>query len=207
MGDGETTDAELLEGWRAGDREAGSALFERHFDSLYGFFARKTHGDVGDLVQRTFLGLVEAQDRFRGDASVRTYLFAIARNELYAHWRRGRRDAHLDFAVQSLQDLEPTPSQAAVELQQNRLLLEALRRIPLDLQIAVELHYWEGLTGPEIATVLDVPEGTVRSRLRRGIDLLRDRSRELAESPDALRSTLTDLDRWAAGLRDQVNEA
>jgi RNA polymerase sigma factor (sigma-70 family) len=197
------TDEELLEAWRNGDRAAGNDLFERHFDALYRFFERKMSGDAGDLVQRAFLALVEGRDRFRGDASVRTYLYAIARHELMRHWREKRRAADLDFGVSSVHDFDPSPSEAAQKRQADRVLLEALRRIPLDLQIAIELHYFESIRGPELARILEIPEGTVRSRLRRGLELLQAKAAELASSKDALRSTLTDLDRWAAELAKQ----
>jgi len=200
--DSKGDDATLLGRWRDGDRAAGDALFERHFDAVYGFFARKTAADPRELVQRTFAALVEGRDRYRGDATVRTYLFAIARHELYRHYREQRRDQALRFDVTSLHDLEPTPSARLAQRRASRLLLEALRRIPLDLQIAVELHYWEGLTGPELAQVLEIPEGTVRSRLRRALEQLRVEVERLGTGGDLLTSTLTDLDRWAAGLRE-----
>jgi RNA polymerase sigma factor (sigma-70 family) len=200
----EPTDDSLLEAWRAGDRSAGEQLFERHYEALYRFYSRKTSVDVADLVQKTSLALVEGRERYRGDASARTFLFAIARNQLLVHFRGRRRDAALDFSVQSLHDLDPTPSQALFEKQDNRVLLEALRRIPLDLQIAIELHYWEGLHGPELARILDVPEGTVRSRLRRGLEMLRAQVANLATSPDALTTTLSNLDRWAERVREQA---
>jgi RNA polymerase sigma factor (sigma-70 family) len=195
------TDEELLESWRRGDTAAGEALFERHFDSLYRFFAHKVSGDVADMVQDTFVALVEGRERFRGQSSVRTYLFAIARNQLQVHLRALCHGRELDSTLQSVADLEPTPSQVLADKREQRALLEALRHIPLDLQIAVELHYWEGIQGPELAQVLEIPEGTVRSRLRRGLELLRARLAELEQSPEVLRSTLTDLDRWAEQLR------
>lgn len=197
------TDEQLLEAWRSGDRAAGNTLFERHFDALYRFFERKVAGDVGDLVQRTFLALVEGRDRFRGDATVRTYLYAIGRHELMRHWRERRRDRAVDFGVSSVHDFDPSPSEAAQKRESDRLLLEALRRIPLDLQIALELHYFESVRGPELARILEVPEGTVRSRLRRGLEMVHAKASELATSKEALRTTLTDLDRWAAALRDR----
>lgn len=63
-------------------------------------------------------------------------------------------------------------------------MLRALRCIPLDHQILVEPFYWEGLTGPDLATVLEVPEGTVRTRLRRARALLAEKIEELADSPN-----------------------
>ena len=200
-------DTALLERWRAGDRGAGDALFSRHFDSVYGFFVRKIGGDVSDLAQRTFMGLVEAKDRFRGDSSVRTYLFAIARNELMRYFRERRKDMQLSFDVNSLHDLEPTPSAEVQKGRENRLLLEALRHIPLDMQIAVELHYWEGLSGPDIARVLEIPEGTVRSRLRRALEQLRAECERLGRDRIDLQSTLTDLERWASDLATIRGEA
>jgi len=195
-----TTDVELLEAWRGGDGEAGDRLFSRHFDSIYRFFHRKT-GDAADLVQRTFLGCVESRDRFQQRSSFRTFLFSIARYELYGYWRRNRRQDDLDFGVSSVADLSATPSRLLADKRDERLLLEALRTIPLDHQIALELHYWEGLTGPQLAEVLEVPEGTVRSRLDRARKQLRKRLGELSDSPGGLPSTVSDLERWVRSLR------
>jgi RNA polymerase sigma-70 factor (ECF subfamily) len=154
-------------------------------------------------VQRTFLALVEGRDRFRGDASVRTYLYAIGRHELMRHWREKRRDHGVDFGVSSVHDFDPSPSEAAQKRETDRLLLEALRRIPLDLQIALELHYFESVRGPELARILEVPEGTVRSRLRRGLEMVQAKASEIATSKEALTTTITDLERWAAAIRER----
>ena len=74
-------DFELLDAWRAGSREAGSELFERHFPGLFWFFRNKAGESAEDLVQQTFLSVVESRDRFRKDASFRTYLFTVARRD------------------------------------------------------------------------------------------------------------------------------
>jgi len=71
---------ELLQAWQGGDREAGNQLVDRHFDAITRFFRNKvcSDDDVAELVGQTFLGCTTGKDRFRGDASVRQYLYAIA---------------------------------------------------------------------------------------------------------------------------------
>ena len=195
------TDYDLLDAWRGGDDKAGNTLFDRHFDSIYRFLQNKTDQDPADLVQLVFLACIERPDSFRGESSFRTYLFSIARNLLYRHYR-DRKKHDVDFGVTSLQDLGPTPTFVVDKRAHDRLLLEALRAIPLELQIAIELHYWERLSGPELARVLDLPEGTVRSRLRRGREALQQKLEELAASPAQLASTMANLELWADALRD-----
>lgn len=193
------SDEQLLAAWRSGDRDAGSALFDRHFDAIYDFFDRKVHEDVSDLVQRTFLGCVESLDRFRGDCSPRTYLFAIARHELYGHLRAKRRDQRLDFAVSSLFDLGPSPSSAAGLRGDAARLREALESIPLELQILLELRFWEDLKMRELAEVLGLPQGTVASRLRRAFSLLRERLEGEVEARELTQDET--LEAWARELR------
>jgi len=199
-----TSDYDLLDAWRAGDARAGNELFERHFESVYRFLHSKTSRDPSDLVQGVFLACVEGRDSFRGESSFRTYLFSVARKQLYKHYRDRRPDA--DFGVTSLADLGPTPSLLLDRRAQDRLLLEALRSIPLELQIALELHYWEQMAAPEIARVLDIPEGTVRSRLRRGKEALEEKVAKLSRSKKELETTLANLENWAAGIRDDLEQ-
>jgi RNA polymerase sigma-70 factor (ECF subfamily) len=197
------TDFDLLDAWRDGDRTAGSELFARHFGYVFGFFRSKLEHVAEDLTQLTFLRIVEAREDFRGSASFRTYLFVVARNVLYDHLRRvGNRPTDPDFDQSSLQDLEPSPSRVLVEIEEHKLLVHALRSLPLALQIALELYYVQRVRGHELAQVLDIPPGTVRSRIRRALEMLRHRMSELADSPQVVRTTLTDLQRWAVGLRD-----
>lgn len=203
-----SSDADLLARWRSGDLAAGSVLFERHFDALCRFFRNKLDADgpgVDDLIQRTFLALVEHREQYRGDASFRTYLFSIARHELYAHLRqRGRDVARFDPLVQSVQDHSPSPTGLVAQHREQRLLLEALRRVPVELQLVLELYYWEDLTAGELAQILEVPEGTARTRIRRGRQLLERALAELGEGEAALVSTMAGLDDWARSIRERA---
>jgi RNA polymerase sigma factor (sigma-70 family) len=198
-------DADLVARWRGGDAAAGQDLFARHFDSLYRFFLNKAEDAVDDLIQATFLAVVASRDEFRGDASFRSYLFAIARHELYAHYRkRARRNAEDDIGELSVEDLGTRPSGVLARHREQQLLLRALRSLPLDLQVALELHYWEELSGSEMAVALGVPEGTARSRLRRALERLEEALKQLADDPETLASSLGNLDRWAASLRTSL---
>lgn len=200
----EDSDAALVEAWRGGDRGAGKRLFSRHYAAVARFFRNKV-GEAGpDLIQRTFLACLEGRERFRHDASFRSYLFAIAYKVLCKHYRELRRDERrVDFAEASAHELS-SPISAVAARQEQRLLLEGLRRLPVDYQVVLELHYWEGITAAELADVLAIPVGTAKTRLRRGRELLEERLRELSGSAVLLRSTLVTLDAWAAGLRVQV---
>lgn len=199
----EPTDLELLASWRDGDAKAGNALFDRYFDALFRFFRNKVQEGAEDLVQQTFLALVQSRDRFRGDSSFRTYLFTAARSKLYNYLERRGRDGVVDYGVTSCADLGISPSGVVGRDEEHKLLLLALRQLPIEMQIALELYYFERIRGPELAAVLDIPEGTVRSRLRRGIELLRQRLYELQNSADLVESTLSNLDDWAAGLKER----
>ena len=83
-------------------------------------------------------------------------------------------------------------------------MLEALRRIPIDLQLVLELSYWEELSSAEIADVVGVPVGTVKSRVRRAREQLDAQLKVLAETDAVLQSTMVNLDGWARSLREGI---
>lgn len=197
-------DAALVEAWRGGDREAGSTLFERHYDGVVRFFRNKVGDTIaGDLVQKTFLACFEGLAAYRGEASLRTYLFAIAYRLLCKHFEAQRRD-RIDLTSVSVHDLGHSPSEVVAAREEQRLVLAALRRIPLEYQALLELHYWEQMTAAEAAVALEIPEGTAKTRLRRGRQLLAIQLELLAASPALLTSTTSDLDGWARALRGRL---
>lgn len=203
-------DAELLSSWQAGDLAAGDALFNRYFARIYRFFRNKLGDEtiVEELMQRTFVGCVEGRDRLREQTSFRSYLFGTAHNTLRAYFREKRREhARIDFGAASAVDLGGGPVTLLMAGEEQRLLLEALRRIPLDDQVVLELYYFEAMSASEIGAVLGLPEGTVRGRIRAAKQRMSDGLAALASSPRLLRSTLHNLDDWARGLRAQLAPA
>jgi RNA polymerase sigma factor (sigma-70 family) len=201
MSDEADQELQLLERWRAGDARAGTVLFERYFPGLYRFFRNKVREGAEDLVQETFLACVRNAERFRGESSFRSYVFRAAHSKLFDHYRRRHKRDAIDYGVTSAMDLGESPSKMLVREEDEGLLLAALRRLPLELQIVLELYYVEKLSGPVLSEVLAVPEGTVRSRLRRAREQLREQVQAVATVPDAAVHSLADLDAWAERLR------
>jgi RNA polymerase sigma-70 factor (ECF subfamily) len=200
------SDRALLLAWRGGDEEAGNMLVQRHFPVVFRFFRSKLEESVEDLAQRTFLGCVESADAYRGDASFRAFLLGIARRQLFLHLRaRYRNEAIFDPQTQSVQDFASpsgrSPSAVIAARDEERLLVAALRRLPIDFQIAVELFYWEELPIDEIAHVLEVAVGTVKSRLGRARDMLRRHVAEMAKAESIPPLAPDDLEHWARSLR------
>ena len=198
------SDAELLRAWHAGDRDAGEALFERHYDGVSRFFRNKV-AEPADCVQRTFVACLENIERFRGDASFRTFLFSIATNVLRKHYRaRSGPRGKVDLGTVSAEDLNPSPSRVLAGNNEKRLLLRALRRLSVDQQVLLELHYWEHMKITELSQVLDTPPGTIKTRMRTARKRLEQLIAELAEEPGLVQSTMTRLDQWAEELREQL---
>ncbi|MFV8749536.1 RNA polymerase sigma factor [Nannocystaceae bacterium ST9] len=206
MPDVSASDAQLWGSWCAGDKQAGRALFDRYFAVIARFFANKVGPEADDLVQDTFATFFAASERVREPERLRSYLFGVAYNLLRAHYRRRHGLAEVELDSRSIHDLAPGPSTALRGDEQQQLLGEALIRIPLELQIVVELSYWEELDSFEIGRALALPAATVRTRLRRARQLLAAQLESLPGSP-ATRARVDDaLDAWAARVLAQVDE-
>ncbi|WP_293261068.1 sigma factor [Nannocystis sp.] len=197
-------DAALVEAWRRGDRGAGSTLFERHYDGVVRFFRNKV-GDVvaSDLVQKTFLACFEGLAAYRGEASLRTYLYAIAYRLLCKHYEAQRRN-RIDLGSVSVHDLRALaergaggPRGAAPDA---RGAAAPADRVSGAARAALLGADDRGRRGAGAR----IPEGTAKTRLRRGRQLLAAQLAALASSPELLTRTNSDLEGWARGLREQV---
>lgn len=202
-------DADLYQRWGEGDRGAGAALIERHYASIERFFSHKAGDRADDLVQQTFLACTESASRFRGEGSFRAFLFGVARNVLCGHIRRRVRDGREvpDFTASSLVDLMPGVSTLVSREAAHRHLALALQRIPLDLQILIELYYWEELSVDELAQMMEVPPGTIKSRLFRARGALRDALEAMPSTADEVNSARTLVRRWIEEVREHVPDA
>lgn len=191
----EETDAALVDRWRAGEREACEALFQRHYAPVVRFFRNKAPADAGDLAQRTFLTCFQRIARLQDPSRFKPWALGTAYNVLREHLRATRRD-RIDFTSMSVADLLAGSAVSIVARhREHALLLGALRSLPLDLQATLELHYWERLTVQEIAETLEIPLGTAKTRLRRARELVHlDMT---AARQGVAPSEPRDLDAWA----------
>ncbi|MEM7156334.1 MAG: sigma-70 family RNA polymerase sigma factor [Myxococcota bacterium] len=198
------TDPELLTAWQGGASSAGETLFERYYPVAERFFHNKVLDpcEREDLIQTTFLECVESAARFRGTSSFRTFLLGIATHIWLSRCRRafGPRN-HAALGSMSVEDMGQTPSDVIADDESKRMMLAALRSVPLQTQVLLELRYWEGLKLRELAEVLEIPDSTVKNRLLRAKQVLEQQMERLARSGQALDSTMTTLEGWAARVR------
>ena len=171
--------------------DAGDELLKRHFVAVYRFFAANLTpsgrgADPEDLTQRTFEACIARRDRVETD--FRAYLFGVARRQLYLEWKqRQARGDVLSPSDVGVRDVRTSPSGAVARLEDQKLFLRALERLPLEFRAVLELFFWEDRPIASIADELGIAVGTVKSRLFRGKSMLGQALREL-EAPDALRA-------------------
>lgn len=162
-------DGELLERVAKRDRRAFDELMMRHEDRVFAVCLRiMRHREAAlDAVQDTFLTVFRKADQFRGDSAFSTWVYRIAVNTCYDHLRKAKRRQ-----TEPLPEHHDPPDQAAAdELDAIDLrpdLAGALAQISDEFRAAIVLVDVEGLPVAEAAAILDVAEGTVKSRLHRG---------------------------------------
>jgi RNA polymerase sigma factor (sigma-70 family) len=188
MKDGRS-DAELLAAWCDGDDDAGDKLLRSVFPRLYRFLFNKIGDDTREVVQQTMLACVEHRDKLAGCVDFEAYLLRMARNKLYDFLRkRGRAREDLPGDLPSVHELRTSPASVLGRQTRDAQVLSALRALPVDLQVVLELHYWNELTTAEIADVLEIPVGTVKSRMRRAREAFEEMVRVDGHDADVIGS-------------------
>jgi len=190
----EDPDRELIVRWQAGDEAAFEELIKRHESRVYRLLYRMMGNkeDAEDLTQETFLSLHRHGHRFRAEARFSTFVYRVAANAALNRRRslgRGRaRVDKLKTRQQAGDDLPSSPrnpEDSALGQELTGHVREALDRLSPSLRMPVILYDIEGLAYGEIAKVLGIAEGTVKSRIHRARQALRDNLKELLGSAAA----------------------
>lgn len=170
------TDEQLMAKAAKGSDTAFEELYRRYARRLKGFFFLQLGGDeelAADATHDVFLRAYEARSRYQEGRRVDTWLFTIAYNICRNHYRSNAYETQLLATI----DAEPvTDQQIEVQLDQAALdeaLTQVLAELPAPLHQIFSLHYQEELTIPQIAEIVGVPEGTVKSRLHKTMNIIR----------------------------------
>ena len=181
-----TEDAALVAALKAGSEEAFGILIAQYSQPLYSLIARSLQdpADAADITQEVFIKVFRSIRSFHGDASLRTWLYRIALREAsnQRRWwgRHKRQEVTIDAPVSAdegddsmcmsglLTDANGSPFDHVAEAEMKARVEDALRKLPEAFRTVVVLREMEGFCYEEIAEILDVPAGTVKSRLTRG---------------------------------------
>ena len=190
----EDPDRDLIVRWQAGDEAAFEELIRRHESRVYRLLYRMMGNkeDAEDLTQETFLSLHRHGHRFRAEARFSTFVYRVAANAALNRRRSlGRGRARVDKlktrqeAGDDLPSSPRNPEDAALGGELSGHVREALDTLSPSLRMPVILYDIEGLAYGEIAKVLGIAEGTVKSRIHRARQALRDQLKELLGSTAA----------------------
>lgn len=174
----ELSDEALMAGCAVGDQSALSLLYRRHHEVMRRFVARLLGArspEIEDVVQQVFLTAWRQAERYRGESSVRTWLFGIAANTARRHQRGERRKlSALERLGQWISRTAPPHDEAVSHKQMVERLAKALDALPHDLRVAYVMCEIEEVPGVEAARVLSVRPGTIWRRLHEARRALRE---------------------------------
>jgi len=179
-------DRDLVGRARRGDREAFTQLIVQYQVPLYNMALRMVGrpDDAADIAQEAFLRAWEKIRTLR-EAPFKSWLFQIAANLCYDHFRRGRRYGVMPdeetHNVIGLGIATPDPQERAEANERHRLVRESIQALEHDMRIAIVLRDVNGMAYEEIASVLRVPLGTVKSRIARARAQVQERLQQHPE--------------------------
>lgn len=176
----ESSDEQLMAAVLAGDAAALAALVTRHHAPLLGYLYRLAGGDrelAQDLVQETLLHVLR-QRTYVPSRPFKPWLYAIATNLARdyvksAQVRQRERGTENEDALLHLYDSAPGPEERALAAEQGGEVRAALAQLSEDYRVVVVLRFYQGFSLQEIAETLQIPLGTVKSRLSVGVHRLR----------------------------------
>jgi RNA polymerase sigma factor (sigma-70 family) len=169
-------DEELLELVRRGDPSGTSALFEKYSAPLLRFSDRMLHdrGEAEEVTQEVFLKMISRADQYDGRASVSSWLYAIAANACRDRLRRHRRAVMVPLeAVAEIASSGEGVEDRILDRQRKAAVRRALSRLSADQREALVLARYHGMPYAEIALVLEISEGAVKTRIFRAMETLK----------------------------------
>jgi len=179
-------DARILSDVLNGNREAYGVVVEKYWDRIYQrvYSLLHNHEDAEEITQDAFTRAMTSLDRFRGEAAFSTWLFQIASNlarNRYWYWRRRKKDASISLSAPVHEGLQvgdflpsedPDPRHTVEFEEVQRRIEHAIPKLPRLHRQILEFRLYENLSYEEIAHRLELPLGTVKSRINRAREAL-----------------------------------
>lgn len=171
----------LLQKAQEGDRKAFEALVALHSRRVYNLALGYTgrHHDAEEIAQTVFVKVWKALPQFRGASAFSTWLYRLTLNACTDHYRRERKrrgDLSLDDPdLSPIRDAAPSPEEIVIQREEEAILRKALAQLPEQHRVILILREMDGLDYQEIAQVLELQVGTVKSRLARARRALREK--------------------------------
>ncbi|GAA6204210.1 MULTISPECIES: RNA polymerase sigma factor RpoE [Thalassotalea] len=188
----QNVDQVLVERVQRGDKNAFNLLVTKYQHKVANLVSRyvKNHSDVPDIVQEAFIKAYRALPNFRGDSAFYTWLYRIAvncaKNHMVASGRKPPgsdveiEDAEIYDAGDALRE-NASPEKLLLTKEIKSVIFNTIEQLPEDLRTAINLRELEGLSYEEIATIMECPVGTVRSRIFRARDAVDKKIRPLIQ--------------------------
>jgi RNA polymerase sigma factor (sigma-70 family) len=190
-------DLQLMRRVALRDPKAAAELFDLYADEIFRYVARRITGvDAEDVLQEAFKRALVSASTFRGEGSLRAWLYGIARHVLLESWRDRIDPRSFVDGV----DPGPGPESLALQGEQQKRRIWALEQLPDEQAIVLELHRADGFSHDEISQILGIRAATSRKRLQRALKVL---GRALA-GDDACSPEHGRLDSWRRSLLMRV---
>ena len=179
---GELDDTALVDASRNGDQDAFALLVQRHQRRVFNLVFRmlQQYEEANEITQETFLAAWQGLPSFRGDARFSTWLYRIAYNCCLKQLDQRKRDRALQLAIQADQMLDYTGREERVDAELDAhdcqaLVREHLAKLPAKYRIVLILRHLQEMTYEEMAEILTMPIGTIKTHLFRARNLLKER--------------------------------
>ena len=171
------TDENLMLSVRDGDVKKLGVLFDRHHRGLFDFFIRMTGSRTvaDDLVQEVFFRMLKYRKTFRDESWFRAWMFHIARNARFDHYRNHHQESELpEERAEAVPSRSPMPGRELEETQQAVILERALFKLAPEKREVLVLSRYQDMKYEEIASLMGCEVGTVKTRVHRALKELKD---------------------------------
>lgn len=188
----QNVDQKLVEQVQRGDKKAFNLLVTKYQNKVANLVSRyvKNHSDVPDIVQEAFIKAYRALPNFRGESAFYTWLYRIAVNCAKNHMvASGRKPPGSDVEIEDAEIYDSgdalrenaSPEKLLLTKEIKKVVFSTIEQLPDDLRTAINLRELEGLSYEEIATIMECPVGTVRSRIFRAREAVDKKIRPLLQ--------------------------